>query len=384
MYNEDTKLIKDYHYSNGKLNGICIEYTGNGQIIQKHTFKNGIKQGVFVDNSQRIANFSGSYNNDQLEGLYTRYHKQTGIVEFEKNYSNGVQNGLSKTFFHDGKIETQGNYYNGMLKGYYITYYPNGKIETQTFFDDDKKAGLYEEFDKNGETIVSAHYADDKLNGTCEISYPNGKTKQKTNYVNDIKEGSETAYSPSGFWEVNNEYKNGNMVENTFAKVNTSDIELKDFCQKTFYSFGVAIATDFKPLVESEQVKIDYRIARDFDEDTITTIVFKITALDKKYAAMLTCSQYTLVDIEGKAIIRFQGPELLSQPRQVTIKLSGSDCKNFNRTLHKIVLKPITTGNCENEEGVAHAFGSAFNRKDAIVNFTDSELFKKVLVVIQN
>lgn len=95
-YDEDGKLVRQALYHHGKLNGEERKFTPSGILIQVTFYKDDITDSVKL----------GWYDD--------------GRMKSEENFSLGIRNGVSRSFFHDGHEQHYANYRNGILEGRYI------------------------------------------------------------------------------------------------------------------------------------------------------------------------------------------------------------------------------------------------------------------------
>ncbi len=111
------------------------------------------------------------------------------------SYKNGKLNGQKKEWYNNGKLKFSGLYKNGLPVNEHITYNKDGLVEKKQIFE-------------NGLSIKEIIY------------YPNGKIKTEIPYKNYKKEGISKIYSNSGDLEQEVEYKNDEIIKESFFKNN--------------------------------------------------------------------------------------------------------------------------------------------------------------------
>lgn len=183
------RVLLTFNCINGKLEGEYLEYfIENGNLNQRSTYKNGEKTGPYIKltkngdsisygnyiNSKKNGEWKEFYNNGKLKyvgeyendlqvGLWKYYHYQ-GKLKASGTYKNGNETNLGKTnipingrqglwqFYSEdtGEVQQECQFNNGMRTGQLIAYHPNGQIGLKATFIDDELDGTYEVFDKTG------------------------------------------------------------------------------------------------------------------------------------------------------------------------------------------------------------------------------------------
>jgi antitoxin component YwqK of YwqJK toxin-antitoxin module len=126
-----------------------------------------------------------------------------GDTTFIREYKNGLENGISKQFYEDGKLAEIRFYKDGKKTGEHLAYWPNGN----------KK--------------FAYHFKDDLFEGEQREWYENGKHFQVMHYMGGHENGLQTAWNPDGTLAANYEAKNGRNYGNIGRK-NCKSIWEKD------------------------------------------------------------------------------------------------------------------------------------------------------------
>ncbi|MCX6270380.1 MAG: hypothetical protein NTU44_04010, partial [Bacteroidetes bacterium] len=146
-------------YKNDKKDGIWLSYHPAGFIKSIESYKNGIREGVFISIDDRGA-LAGEeyYVQDKIDGLsrhftyggrpsseinykmgmkhgsYKVYYDMTGKLQEESNYVMNKKDGVAKWYDTEGKMVAEYNYRNGELDGPQATYYSNQNKQTEELY----------------------------------------------------------------------------------------------------------------------------------------------------------------------------------------------------------------------------------------------------------
>ena len=180
-------------------------------------FKNGLAYKVGTK-----KRYSGNYS----------LNKGNGEKIF-RNYKNGLEHGISKAYFANGKLESSALYKNGKKIGKWKYY---GIIDGKTFLKEEylyednlkngpyrkflksdqlleegsykfgKKDGIWKTYHSNGVLKNEKEYEIGKLNGQEKIYYDDGKILNITNWNEGLALGDTTYFYPSG--QIKRKFKN--------------------------------------------------------------------------------------------------------------------------------------------------------------------------------
>jgi len=101
-------------------------------------------------------------------------YMRDGVKVKEVHFTNGVREGLTRTFYRGGVTEKEIIYSNGARNGEAKWYYPDSKLFRVT------------------------PYENDTINGSQIQYYKNGKVKARINYINGIRSPKLEEYAMSG------------------------------------------------------------------------------------------------------------------------------------------------------------------------------------------
>ena len=145
--------------------------------------------------TQRIDYNLEYYNIELRDGI--KYYKKTaftgeifrnfenGQLESRENYKNGIKEGLYVEYYKNGQVELLGKYNDGNMNGEFEKYYENGQLESRENYKNGIKEGLYVEYYKNGQVELLGKYSDGNMNGVFEKYYENGQLESRISYKND-------------------------------------------------------------------------------------------------------------------------------------------------------------------------------------------------------
>ena len=148
-YYTDGKVKSTTLYRNGIREGIRIEFSPEGQIIQAIEYRNGILagEGLVLEDGSRNGHWKEYYPN--------------GSLKAEGDYNNGKKTGTWKYFHSNGKLEQTGLYNkDGKPEGIWRWYFDSGQLVREENYYKGKRDGLSEEFDENGVLIEMGEYYD--------------------------------------------------------------------------------------------------------------------------------------------------------------------------------------------------------------------------------
>ena len=123
---------------------------------------NGVKQGITREYfSNGDVEFEMFYNNDLLEGEYTKWYENR-TIDFKYYYKNGKLDGEVKRYYKNQQLELITYYINGKENGIRKVYHSNGKLSIFSTVVDGEYMDDYKEWDEYGELIPKHLYTYDK------------------------------------------------------------------------------------------------------------------------------------------------------------------------------------------------------------------------------
>ena len=104
--------------------------------------------------TQRIDYNLEYYNIELRDGI--KYYKKTaftgdifrnfenGQLESRENYKNGIKEGLYVEYYKNGQVELLGKYSDGNMNGVFEKYYENGQLESRISYKNDRLYYIYD------------------------------------------------------------------------------------------------------------------------------------------------------------------------------------------------------------------------------------------------
>ena len=174
-------LIYEGMFNDGKPVGEWIRYHDNGQVkarIEYLADSDSAFSQLFDEYGNKIA--EGNYVNEKREGNWIFYSGNVKVSE--ENFQNGLNEGISKTFYPSGELLEKTNWENGIQEGNYEVFFKNGDPYLQCKFSDGKRNGLCLSYFQNGRLEMEAYYKDDMRHGEWKFYSENGKHQYSLNY----------------------------------------------------------------------------------------------------------------------------------------------------------------------------------------------------------
>ncbi len=180
------------------------EYYPNGQLKTQYMLKNGYKNGIqtnYDSLGRQLAAFShrndtllakGWFNSDGTKDSLWENYSPDGKISFKGSYKDGKKDGLWIYYFADGNVEQKGRYREDLPNGEWVWYYPNGQIRRQENFYKGKYEGEVKDFDEDGNLTQDRNYAFNTQEG--KSYYFIGDHEEKGEMQNGLREGKWTYY----------------------------------------------------------------------------------------------------------------------------------------------------------------------------------------------
>lgn len=139
-------LWKEYHnsghlkmegtYKDGKQDGLWKEYNYDGELQSEIGYKNGKKDGVYKTyGSKGHPLDDGQYKDDKKDGFW-KYYDSFDLKE-EGYYKDGGKDGLWKSYYGEGKLHSERYYKEDKPDGIWKFYnYETGKVDEEVSYKD--------------------------------------------------------------------------------------------------------------------------------------------------------------------------------------------------------------------------------------------------------
>ncbi|GAB4322608.1 MAG: hypothetical protein Kow00127_15250 [Bacteroidales bacterium] len=112
--------------------------------------------GVPVDSSRFL--------NQKLHGRHYYFDKSSGLIHIS-HYVNGIQQGVTRGVYTDGKVSYEGYHHNGAKAGAWSFFYHNGLPITYEFYDSTGRRLYFRKYDAEGKVqsidgklLIAAHH----------------------------------------------------------------------------------------------------------------------------------------------------------------------------------------------------------------------------------
>lgn len=233
-YNEKGVLISEGNRKNYLLDSTWNFFNDSAQLILQISYKEGKKNGIRrTFRSDEII--EENFVDDVKQGLSVTYFPN-GKVKKTINFTNGFEDGMSREYSQDGTIIALVEYRRGFIvdreninridkkglkQGRWKYFYEDGKLKLEGIYRDDKKNGYFKEYDEKGMLINIAKYVNDvlqeespelvKLDVKTDY-YPNGKPKTVVSYKGGVPQGIRRDYDTTGKVISSNIYNNGKIT----------------------------------------------------------------------------------------------------------------------------------------------------------------------------
>jgi antitoxin component YwqK of YwqJK toxin-antitoxin module len=199
-------------------------YTENGNVDYITTYEDGIvieKKNFTYYESGELEKET-YYINGLKDGVETTYYTD-GNIFIVKEYKAGMINGESIVYYSSGQVKYHDNYKNDKRIGLSKYYLINGSIGTESVFEDGRsKSGVVYKYDENNNlkwsnAYWSKTYKDSRRNIITNY-YPNGQVSIERNLIDGRMEGIYNSY-----------YKNGNLKYEVTMKNNNREGAYKEY-----------------------------------------------------------------------------------------------------------------------------------------------------------
>ena len=149
---------------------------------------------------------------DKKAGCVEKQYYDSGNLQEETLYQNGVKHGMGKTYHESGNLKYEIIYKNGKIDGIYKSYYEGNLFQESTF-----KSGIRHGITKvynviGGNLVVETSYKSDQKDGIQKHYYPSGDILAEIPYTNDKINGMIKCYNEEKklIWQAN--AQNGKII----------------------------------------------------------------------------------------------------------------------------------------------------------------------------
>ena len=165
--NKPVSEWKRFH-ENGKIRARLLHFPNSGKVSAE----------LFDDDGIRYA--KGNFKETAKDSTWN-YYNNLLLVAVE-NFSNGIKEGKSSTFFENGIPATESNWVNGKLDGVSRYFYPSGKKKTEIMYRQGQRNGLILVYYESGQIEINGQYISDQCEGIWKFIDEKGFVKYKLKY----------------------------------------------------------------------------------------------------------------------------------------------------------------------------------------------------------
>jgi len=176
-YYNNKRIRYQGKFEAGKEIGVFKYYSAlssDHPIVIKIFTKNTNQAEVQFFTEKGILESEGEMNGKNRIGKWLYYHSNGKSILSEENYKNGVLNGISKTYYLNGKITEFSHYKNGKLDGNLKRYADNGILLDNLNYKNGKLYGAAKYYNIKGKLIYWGDYQNDEKVRKWEY-FENGK-----------------------------------------------------------------------------------------------------------------------------------------------------------------------------------------------------------------
>jgi len=195
--------------ANGKRTGVWEKYYNNKRIRYQGQFQEGKEIGIFRYYSSSSSEYPiaiKTFKKNSNESAI-KFFTEKGVLESEGTMIGKKREGKWMYYHIDGEsILSEENYIDDILNGVSITYYFNGKTTEILHYKNGKLHGELKRYADNGFLLDDLNYEKGKLHGDAKYYNIEGKLIYWGAYENDEKVGE---------WEY---FENGKTVNTDILK----------------------------------------------------------------------------------------------------------------------------------------------------------------------
>jgi len=159
-----------YYYPEGNLRAVSV-LSEDGKTARTVSF---------ARNGRKIA--EGNYRNEKKDSIWKYYSDYDGVLLSEEQFTEGIKNGLFRTFYPDGKVAEAINYRDGKKDGDWIQYFDDGKLKFKGAYFADEKEGAFTGYFPDGRINLSGAYKAGHKQGNWIIYGEKGELIQSEKY----------------------------------------------------------------------------------------------------------------------------------------------------------------------------------------------------------
>lgn len=171
-YHQNHRIRYVGRFENGKEVGTFKYYSivssDHPIVIKEFSKEHSIAKVTFYT-EKGVLESNGKMDGKKRIGKWFYYQEDGEGLLAEENYTNGVLEGVSKSYYRNGKMAELQHYENGVLNGNSQRFSDEGILLDDVYYIDGKLNGLAKYYNLKGELIYTGPYENDEKVGKWEF-----------------------------------------------------------------------------------------------------------------------------------------------------------------------------------------------------------------------
>ena len=198
-YSDGTTVKEETPITDGKVDGVVKSFYTDGSLEQEKGYKAGKEHGP--ERYREHGAEKPSIDRNFFEGVpdgrqYAEISSNGGDYIEVRQFDKGTPTGeFLQTWAESGDVKKRGSYKNGGMDGVWVEIRRDGKIVSETTYAGGKRNGPSKEFFTDNSVEKITMYVDDKREGIEKtFRFDGGRLASEYTYVTDKKEGDYKMY----------------------------------------------------------------------------------------------------------------------------------------------------------------------------------------------
>lgn len=183
-YDETDQLRYEGTFEHGKEVGefkfYCEDCKDKPNAILRYNKRDHIADVQYLDKKGKVIS-EGKMENQKRIGKWKYYHPNSDLLMSEENYSNGILDGMTITYYPNGRKTEEIEYKNGAQNGIHNYYSEEGILIKKLKYEDDQLHGPAFYYDAQGQLTIEGFYKHGKKDKTWKY-YENGEVVLEEEY----------------------------------------------------------------------------------------------------------------------------------------------------------------------------------------------------------
>jgi len=179
----------DHGIEIGTFTFYCAECGTQPMIVKKFSGKTGNADVMYFTAKGKLVS-QGRMEGKKRVGEWLYYHEKSEAILTREQYTNGLLNGITQTFYANGKLTEEVTYIKGLKEGPNKYYSPDGILLKKLLYLNDQLHGAAEYYDAHGNVTIQGQYLKGKKHGLWKY-FKNGKLELEEIYPKPRKNGNQ-------------------------------------------------------------------------------------------------------------------------------------------------------------------------------------------------